>query len=88
MLFSGCFLKKKEKITEISDGRGKENTVLNTFTRSPLSKALKQQQTYPQSMSNNISKPLFTDHLAIPGHKVGAASSPGIKTLYQLPSLL
>lgn len=66
----------------------KEKRILNTFTRSPLSKALKQQQAHPQSMSNDISKPLFTDHLTTPGHKVGGARSPGIKPQYQLPALL
>lgn len=39
-------------------------------------------------MSDDISEPLFTDHLAIPGHKVGAASSPGGKPPHQLPFLL
>lgn len=65
-----------------------ERRILNTFNRHPLSKALKQQQAYPWSMSDDISEPLFTDHLAIPGHKVEAASSPGIKPPYQLLVLL
>ena len=65
-----------------------ERRILNTFNTCPLSKALKHQQAYPWSMSDDISEPLFTDHLAIPGHKVGASSSPGIKPLHRLPVLL
>lgn len=60
-----------------------ERKILNTFNRHPFPKALKQQQAYPQSMSDDISELLFMDHLAIPGHKVGAASSPGIKPQHQ-----
>lgn len=66
----------------------KERRTQNTFTRRPFSKALKQQQAYPSSISDDISKTRFIDHLAIPGHKVEASSSPGIKPLHQLPVFL
>lgn len=65
-----------------------ERRILNTLNRCPVSKALKHQQASPWSMSDEISEALFTDHLATPGHKVGAASSPGIKPLHWLPVLL
>lgn len=88
MLILGYFLKEGEKENmrkEVIEG---ERRILNTFNRCPFSKALKQQQAYPQRMSDDISKLPFTDHLAIPGHKVGTASSPGIKLQHQLPVLL
>lgn len=80
--------RKEKKTTVREDVIEGERRILNTFIRRPFSKALKQQQAYPQSMSDDISKLLFTDHLAIPGHKVGAASSPGIKPQHQLLVLL
>ena len=89
MLLFGCFLEKGEKKRRVrEDVIEEERRILNTFNRCPLSKALKQQQAHPWSMSDDISEPLIPDHLASPGHKVGAASSPGIKPPHWLPVLL
>jgi hypothetical protein len=70
------------------DAIEEERRILSTFNRYPSSKALKKQQAYPWNMSDDILGSLFTDHLAVTGHKVGAASSPCIKPLYQPQVLL